>query len=197
MPGNPAKALTADPRANRVVISAFILFHLVVIISGAIPEGLFLVKDLHLGGLLTTLNKALAHYSAPIGLNVGWSMFAPDPMRNNTYVDAEITYRDGRKHIWSFPQMQELGYYDRYVKERYRKFATERLWVEENSMLWPDAARYVARLNAKPSNPPQTVKLVHYWFEIPPPPPPGEQPSPEHLGRNIFFVYTVKPGDLQ
>jgi hypothetical protein len=82
------------------------------------------------------------------------------------------------------------------MKERYRKFAEERLWVKENSALWPDAARYIARLNADALNPPQSVNLVAYRFIIPPLPPPGEAPPPERMEREVFFVYTVKPGDL-
>jgi hypothetical protein len=188
--------LTADDRFNRRMISAFLLFHLVVIVSGAIPADLLLVTALHAKGFLTAFTAGLAPYAKTAGLQVGWSMFAPNPTRDNTYIDAEITYRNGRKHVWSFPQMQELGYFDRLVKERYRKFATERLCVKENSALWPDAARHIARLNADASNPPQSVKLVAYRFVIPPPPPPGETPPTERMERDVFFVYTVKPSDL-
>jgi hypothetical protein len=189
-------ALTGKNQVKRIAISAFLLFHVVVIVSGAIPEGFFLVKFFHFKRIITTLNGALAPYATAAGLQVGWSMFAPNPTRNNTYIDAEITYRNGQKHIWSFPQMQELGYFDRYTKERYRKFATERLWVKENSALWPDAARYIARLNADASNPPQIVRLIHYQFEIPQPLPEVEPHPPEHLERYVFFVYPVKPDDL-
>jgi len=189
-------SLTGKNQVKRLVISVFLVFHLVVIVSGAIPANFSLVTALHAQGFLTALTEKLAPYASPTGLQVGWSMFAPNPSRDNSYIDAEISYRDRRKHIWSFPQMQELGYAERYVKERYRKFASERLWVKENTALWPDAARYIARLNADRSNPPQTVKLVHYWFVIPPPPGQGETPPSERWGREVFFTYTVKPGDL-
>lgn len=185
----------SDP-VKRVVISAFLAFNLVVIVSGAIPANVFLVTALHAQGFLTALKEKLAPYASAAGLQVGWNMFAPNPSRDNSYIDAEISYRDGRKQIWSFPQMQELGYAERYVKERYRRFATESLCAKENAVLWPDAARYIARLNADASNPPQTVKLVHYRSVISPLPQPDETPPPERWGRNVFFTYTVKPGDL-
>ena len=188
--------LKGDDRANRRLITAFLLLHLAVIVPAAIPAGFFPVKALHLKGLLTAVTSVLAPYGAIAGLQVGWSMFAPDPTRHNAYIDAEITYRNGRKHLWTFPQMQELGYAERYAKERYRKFTNERLWVRENAALWPDAARYVARLNADASNPPRTVKLVHNWFEIPAAPEPGELPPPELWQRDVFFVYAVQAGDL-
>jgi hypothetical protein len=188
--------LNEDDRVKRALISAFITFHLVVIVSGAVPADFVLVRALHAQGFLIALTEKLAPYAKAAGLQVGWSMFAPNPSRDNTYVDAEITYRNGRQHVWSFPQMQELGYYQRYVQERYRKFATERLCVKENSALWPDAARYIARLNADASNEPQTVKLVHYRSLIPPLAASGEAPPPERWERDVFFIYTVKPGDL-
>ena len=68
---------------------------------------------------------------------IGLEYVCSQSFRDNTYIDAEISYRDGRKHIWSFPQMQELGYAERYVKQRHRKFATENLWVKENSAIGP------------------------------------------------------------
>ena len=188
--------LTEKDQVKRVVIRAFVVFHLMVIVSVSIPPNFFLVTAFHAQWLLTALAEKLAPYAKTAGLQVSWSMFAPNPSRDNAYVDAEITYRNGRKQVWSFPQMQELGYLERYVKERYRKFAAERLWAKENSALWPDAASYIARLNSDATNPPQTVKLVHYRFVIPPLPPPGEAPPSERMEREVFFVYTVKPDDL-
>jgi hypothetical protein len=189
--------LTGDDRVKRRLISAFLLLLLAVMVPGALPADFFLVTALHVKSFVTAFNAGLAPYAATAGLQVGWSMFAPNPTRQNTYLDAEITYPGGRKHIWTFPQMQELGYAERYAKERYRKFANERLWVKENSALWPDAARYIARLNADSSNLPQTVKLVHYWSVIPSEPSPGELLPPERWQREMFFVYTVRPGDLR
>jgi hypothetical protein len=113
---------------------------------------------LHGKKLLTTLRDRLSGYATVLGLRQDWMMFAPNPMRENTFIDAEITYRSGRKSIWTFPQMPELGYAERYAKERYRKFANERLWVKEASFLWPDAARYIARLNREPSDPVRSGK---------------------------------------
>ena len=188
--------IAENDRVKRAAISTLLLFHLVVIVSGSIPSQFFLAVALNGQGLLTALREKLAVYASAIGLRQDWSMFAPNPLRQNTYIDAEITYRDGRKHIWTFPQMQELGYAERYAKQRYRKFANENLWVKERSALWPDAARYIARLNGDASNPPRIVKLVHYWCVIPSPPPPGEAPQSETWQRDVFFSYDVKPGDL-
>lgn len=190
------RGLARNDRIRRAAISVFLLVQLVWMAVESIPPQFFLITLVRGEALMTSLRAKVAPYGAHVGLAQTWSMFAPNPGRQNTYLDAEITYRNGRKHIWTFPQMQELGYAERYAKERYRKFANERLWVKENAALRPDAARYIARLNADAGNPPHVVKLAHYWSEIPPPPSSDETPQPERWNRDVFFTYTVQPGDL-
>ena len=87
------------------------------------------------------------------GLFQAWDMFAPNPMKLNSYVEAEVSFRDGSRRIWSFPRMNEIGYVDRYFKERYRKFANEYLRMDVHSALWPDAARYIAPRQSQPVEP--------------------------------------------
>jgi len=188
--------ISESDQAKRVAISGLLLAQLTITASQAVPVDFYPVAALHGKRLLTRLRDGLSPYASALGLRQDWMMFAPNPMRENTFIDAEITYRSGRKRIWTFPQMQELGYAERYAKERYRKFANERLWVKEASFLWPDAARFVARLNREPSDPPRIVKLAHYRCIIPWAPPPGEEPPPERWEREVFFTYTVNPGDL-
>ena len=89
--------------------------------------------------------------------------------------------------------MQELGYVERYVKERYRKWANERLRANINSKLWPDAARYIARSYADDANPPRMIRLVRTWSEISPP---GKPAAPERWHREVFYSYILMPGDL-
>jgi hypothetical protein len=169
---------------NRRIVNSFLLFHLVLMVSWSLPVNSLLVA---------AVKGAMAPYAWKMGLFQDWSMFAPHPPHDNTYINAEITYSDGQIRVWEFPQMQDLGYIDRYFKERYRKWSNERLRVEENSVLWPDAARYIARLNSNEFNPPRLVKLIRYWSPIPPM---GQPPQPEHWQRQVYFTYAVKSGDL-
>jgi hypothetical protein len=168
-------------------INAFILIHLAVIVSLSIPPFF---------PFMTAISRLTTAYAWRTGLYQNWSMFAPDPMHVNTFVQAEITYRDGQTRIWTFPQMYELGYAERYAKERYRKYSNDNLRSESYAVLWPDAARYIARLNASPSNQPAVVKLLYNWATIPPLPARGEAAQPEQFGRHLFFTYTVRPEDL-
>ncbi len=178
--------MTVNDEVKCRAISAFILFHIVVITSLSIPS------DTQVG---RTIGKQFARYAQRAGLFQSWDMFAPNPVSANTYVDAEITFRNGQKRLWTFPQMNELGYVERYFKERYRKFANERLQLATNSALLPDAARYIARLNADASNPPQSVKIVYHWSVIPPPPLPGETPQMAQWGHRVLCTCAV--GDMR
>lgn len=178
--------ITVNDQVKRRAISAFILFHLLVIASLSFPSNAPFAK---------TIATQLERYAQRTGLFQSWNMFAPNPKNANNYVDAEITFRNGQKRLWTFPQMNELGYIERYSKERYRKLANEGLDI--NPVLLPDTARYIARLNGDDSNPPQTVKLVYYWSVIPAPPLSGETPQTGEWTHKVLGTYAVKPGDLK
>jgi hypothetical protein len=186
VPPESSFRITPNDAVKRYAISAFLLLHLLVIGSWALPSQ---------PRLLGVIKNIVAPYAWRSGLFQSWDMFAPNPRRADTYITAEIEYRDGKLRSWIFPQMQDLGYIERYSKERYRKFSNDCLRLDENAMLWPDAARFIARLNADMLSPPQTVRLFRNWSLISLPPP-GEAAQPERWQRYAFLTYTVKPGDL-
>jgi hypothetical protein len=176
----------AEPQWSRreAILSGFILFHIV-----AITVWCFGVRPV----VQTRAGRGLGRYMVFSGLYQGWDMFAPKPMSLNTYLQAEITYRSGRTRLWRFPRPQDAGYVQRMFLERQRKWASERLRVDENAALWPDAARYVARLNGDPNDPPASVTLIRYWSEIAPP----KSGKPEPWQHDSFFTYAVTPADLR
>lgn len=171
---------------KRIAISAFLLFHIVVISCWCLPTNSLIVA---------AINARVRPYLLWSGLFQHWDMFAPDPLSLNGSVEAQITFQDGRTRTWKFPRMQDLGFVERYEKERYRKFA-EYLRADTNPALWPDAARFIARLNDSPSNPPAAVVLVRYWSAMGTPGSDGSyHPGPRQ--GNVFFAYLVKPEDLR
>jgi hypothetical protein len=166
----------------------FIVFHLAAFCAWCLP-----IQSL----IVSNFKARIKWYMLASGLFQNWDMFAPDPLRLNLRVDAEITFRDGQTRTWEFPRMDALGFVDRYFKERYRKYATEYLRADNgNEALRPDAARYIARLNNQPSNPPVTVTLYRSWSQIQPARPDGSYQF-DPWTRVSFFKYTVTPGDLQ
>ena len=48
------------------------------------------------------------YYVLPTGMWQWWAIFAPDPVRNTTMLDAEIVDAKGMRHIFEFPRIAEL-----------------------------------------------------------------------------------------
>ena len=145
--------------------------------------------------LTQRFRNAMRPYLVYTGLFQKWDMFAPDPSKLNNFIGAMITYNDGDSKLWTFPRMENLGYVDKYFDERFRKYANDCLRLDDYSALWPDAARYVARVNNRPGNPPVGVQLIRYWSIVPPPGGNGEE-TPPNWNQYAFYRYQVQPGDL-
>jgi hypothetical protein len=171
------------PRLKRIGISAFLAFHLVAIICWAIPLDT---------PLTVAFRNAVRPYFLWSGLFQAWNAFAPAPKALNSYLEAIVIYHDGRVLTWKFPRMEQLPLTQRYYRERYRKFI-EYLKEDSSVALWPDAARYIARLNNDASNPPEIVMLIRHWTDIVP----GSNASAERPHVQIFYEYKVKPEDLK
>jgi len=169
----------------RQAVTVFVAFHIVAIALWALPV------DPALTGLVQTV---LGPYFSLVGLRQEWSLFAPDPMISNSYVDAQVTLGNGESQNWSFPQLDGLGLAKRYSKARYRKY-TGWLYRKPYRYAWHDAARYIARQFKDAASPPLTVRLIRHWAAIPPP---GSASEGSPAWRsNVFYVYAVHPEDLQ
>ncbi len=126
-----------------------------------------------------------------------WSMFSPNPDHMDVYLEARITYADGRVKSWEFPRMAHYGYVKRYEEERWRKM-TEVVTHGSNQNLWPMMARYAARVNdPNPQNPPVRVELIQHSRLIPPPgqPIPPYTVAPLRSGTQPSITI-IHPGDL-
>jgi hypothetical protein len=173
------------PRLKRIAISGFIAFHLAAIACWAIPLDT---------PLTLAIRNAVRPYFLWSGLFQAWNAFAPAPKALNSYIEAIVIYHDGRVLTWKFPRMEQLSLFERYYRERYRKFV-ENLKEDSSVALWPDAARYIARLNNKePSNPPEIVMLIRHWTDIVPG---AAAPSSQPPHVQIFYEYKVQRQDLK
>ena len=173
---------SASP-TRRILINVFLSFHLIAIFVWVLPVDSRSFVD---------VRSKLAPYMQWSGLIQGWDLFAPEPQSVNSYLVAQITYRDGQKKVWKFPAPQDFGYFRRYYMSRQLKWSSDNLRLDANATLWPDAARYIARLNNDPNNSPVTVTLVRYWSSVVPP----ESGRAENWNWYAFFTYSVIPRDL-
>jgi hypothetical protein len=168
-----------------VTINTFLIFHILAISCWCMPLS---------SPFIGVCRDALRPYFVWSGLFQSWDMFSPQPKAGNSYLEALILYKDGSTKIWSFPRMEQLTLTEKYSKERYRKFV-ETLLDNKNADLWPDVARYVARLPEIREGQPQKVMLVAKWSDI------VRQPDGTFTrapwDENVFYSYDVKPEDLQ
>lgn len=186
---------------KRTLITLFVLVHVYIIFAWGLPGSPF----------RSVLCHPVSQYVMYAGLWHSWEMFAPDPLAMNLTVEAEITYADGAKGIWEFPRMEKLGFWERFQKERYRKWR-ERVRQDAYNAIWTDVTRYIARLHYQPENPPREVVLIRRWQPIPPPmvdldtnnlaasPMRDYQPMPKEFPMGFsyrFKHYLVQPEDLQ
>jgi hypothetical protein len=187
-PPNDSFVDHAPSRINkfkRPLISIVLAFHLVAITCWCIPT--------NLAGVVV-VRKLVQPYFLWSGLFQSWDMFAPSPKSANTYVEAQIVYKDGTREVLSLPRMELLGLQGKFFKERYRKFA-DNLVDERFDLMLPDVARHIARSKSTPENPVKLVVLV-FNFSFIAPGPDGSLVS-QPWDRHVLLGYGVRPEDLR
>ena len=145
-------------RLREPIIFAFLLWHF----SGIV------LWDCPACPLRDQLIKPFIGYLNFFGLWQGWSVFEK-PRLYNGYLTAVVQFQDGSRRTWEFPRMEKLGLVEKMFKERYRRWANDCVSDVNDSYLWPDAARYIARLYRRPENPPVSVSIIRHWAWILPP----------------------------
>ncbi len=170
---------------QRAIISVFILFYITVVILWVCPWS----------RTKNALIEPLTPHIYYTGVWQGFAVFAPDPRKSNYRIFADIKYDDGSQKRWNYPAMEKLGLFERFCKEHYRKYGNDCL--NFNELLWPDFARYVARLNNEKTKHPVTIALIRTSADIPPIEEGLGKPNPEQTKVYQFFLYRVLPEDLR
>jgi hypothetical protein len=141
---------------------------------------------------------ALREFLAPgmrcFGLPEMWDLFAPNPRATELYLQAVVTTQKGKTSVYALPRMEDLSYFDRYRKERYRRFA-ESVVCDICAGLWPDIDREIARRSMNPADPPDRVTLMK--FESPIDPKTGVNGDDTHAKSTVLSELTIAPEDLQ
>jgi hypothetical protein len=175
----------------RLFLNGFIIFHLAAFACWASPVNLKFRDE------FVQWIRPYMHWS---GLWQSWDMFAPNPVNINAHLEAKITFQDGTQSTWKFPRMDQMGYFERYLKERYRKWSSDRVRLDSYSATWKNTAQYIARIYDGSSGPPKKIQLIRYWAEIPPPQPNSiVQPHPKvppHNNSYTFFTYFPSKEDF-
>ena len=144
---------------QRFGLNAFILWNLFAV-------GIWLLPN---SALRQSCSELVRPYLMITGLAQGWTMFSPNPSDVDLYIEARITYADGQVRGWNYPRMIDMGYVERYRRERFRKMI-EIANQDSSRMVWPSLARYAARRNnSDPRNRPVAVELVRHFRNTPAP----------------------------
>lgn len=135
----------------------------------------------------------LADYLTFIGAKQNWNMFAPNPIRYDRWVDAEVLLSDGSTVYEVFPRPYKESYGQSFIKERYWKFI-EAAASEQHAVLWPQLATYLARkrFEKDSENPPVHIKLRRHTRLVMPP---GEK-QPEDFETFLFFETPLSVSDF-
>lgn len=145
-------------------------------------------------------NRLIKLVSPALDYSALWqnfAVFSPEPRESNIYISAVVTFADGSSQYFVYPRLDRLSLWDRMQKERYRKYALDNVYKDDGRGLWPDLARYVARLFYKAGRKPIAVSLQRHFSDIPTPEKGIGKPLTNGYDTVTFFVYSVKPEDLQ
>lgn len=94
--------------------------------------------------------------------------------------------------------MEKLGPIEKMFKEKYRRWTNDCVADEAKPFLWPDAARYVARLHRNATKQPAEVSIVRHWTWIPAPDKGlGVPLSTADDGQSVLYVGKISPEDLK
>ena len=97
------------------------------------------------------------------GLWQGWDMFAPNPRAEDIVVDVAFTNRDGSSHTWNLTQMNEMGFFDRWQRERWRKYFNDHLRLDSERNLWQPFADYAVRYLRTQGQDPVKMEFTRWW----------------------------------
>jgi hypothetical protein len=146
--------------ARRLVISAFVIFHVSALVIWTLPP--CYIKD--------KLQKSYSYYVLPVGMWQWWAIFAPDPVRDTIVMDAEVIDAKGIRHIYEFPRLADLPWWKKIGYYRQPKF-TGNMAADEYLGQRKYTARHVVRqLGLEPEAFPLCVSL---YYQIKASPPPG------------------------
>lgn len=142
----------------------------------------------------TAIHAPLQPFLSYSGLWQNFQVFSPGPRQKNLFLTAEIKFADGSTESWDYPRPEKMGFLEKIARERYRKYGHDHLFYDDESFLWPDFCRWLARQFTDKGKRPVTITLIRHWAEIPPP---SEEslaeplPPEDEYFRQRFYTYRL------
>ena len=98
-----------------------------------------------------------------LGLWQAWDMFSPDPRTTDICVEMRCTNRDGTSDRRMLSDMVAMGFYERWQKDRWRKYFNDHLRLDDERILWQPFAEYAVRRLREEGDDPTVIELVRWW----------------------------------
>lgn len=153
---------------------AIVVLYSLAAFSFAMPAEDFPLKPL-IGGftsrILVTLN--LWQY---------WDMFAPTPRSDDFKVEVVYVTEDGNRHSVFLTDMLSQGYFERWQKERWRKYFNDNLRTDAQKYLWEPFAKFFYRQLTENGTKPVQIDLIRYW-----------RPAEAHFGVHLRADHRSAP----
>jgi len=138
-------------------------------------------------------------YAGFFGLEQNWTMFSR-LRKANLHMLSVITFDDGAQKLYEYPRMDLIDQNEHFQYEKRRTLFYEYLPGRWGRKYRPSMARYLIWCNDNPKNHPQIITYVYNFADVPKPDPKNWvsfSKLPLHTEKTPFFVYRVRPGDLE
>lgn len=146
---------------------------------------------------ITALHRAVRPVELALGLDQNWKLFSPELRGMNFHSQAIITFMDGTMKFYEFPRVERMEFFKKIRREKISKFLNDCFPWPNNDAFLPDTARFIARGNWDPENPPATITFAYNWVDSPKFSQFIKQDElPQQTNRYTFFSYRVQPEDL-
>ncbi len=170
--------------ARRIVISAFVLFHLSALAVWTNPA--CQIKE--------RLAPVFKYYVLPLGLWQWWAIFAPEPLKDTLYLNVEVVDSKGLRHLYEFPRIGDLPWWRKLAHYRAPKFVSN-MTVDEYARLRVFTARHAVRqLGLADEAFPLTASL---FYEIRVTPPPGTSTVDPMAPKRIQMIDRIQIASLK
>ncbi|MBS1714044.1 MAG: hypothetical protein JST30_06870 [Armatimonadetes bacterium] len=206
-------AVSPKPKKGvNVLIKLFVFWHMFAMLSWSLPNPPNAVANGILPATTENVWKYPVDYAllanaqlharhAPMygymfvsGLWQYWDMFAPNPSDTDLWWDAIVTYESGRVEVFKYPRIYTMPIYEKYFKERYRKYLERVNTDAKDSWKRPAFAQRVALLSYDdPNDPPVEVQLRRHWRTLES----MEKGVPEKESEFVLFRYLVDQDKLR
>jgi hypothetical protein len=170
--------------ARRLVISAFVIFHLSALILWTMPDC----------AIKKQFQPPYRYYVLPLGLWQWWAIFAPDPIRNTTTLNAEVVDTKGMRQVYEFTRIGDLPWWQKFPRYRNPKF-TANMSNDEYTKHREFTARHAVRqLGLDAASFPVWVSL---YYDVKDSPPPGMGAVDPMAPKRLQMIERYQFGSLQ